>query len=252
MTPTGLNYSYPAATLDGTTTVATLIAVGQSVLAFGGPDFTGLKLAKPLARNAHNSGSLDLKPSISPNGNRVAFMSDRAALYPEEAIWEGPITGAPHQASFPPVQDSSGGDDAPAYLADGTAIVFTAWRNGRAGLAQASVVPFGRPRTLLTATDRDYLDPAPGPGGQLAYSQRQGEVENIYVAAADGSGPRALTTFNDARQPAWSPDGKSVLFISPHAGTFDLWVVPAAGGEPRQLTTAGDLDATSRPAWPSA
>jgi Tol biopolymer transport system component len=241
---TSANYAYPAITADGTSTAAAYVAKGQSIIAFGGPDFSALQLAKPLVRDAWKSGSLDLKPAFSPNGKRVAFMSDRKTS--DEAIWEGPVSGGVHQVSFPP--DASGGDDAPAYLADGTGIVFTVWRNGHGALDQAAV-PLGRPRVLLTATDRDYLDPAPGPGGQLAFTQRQGEVENIYLGAADGGGAHALTTVNDARQPAWSPDGKDLLFISPHAGTFDLWVVPAAGGPARQLTTGGDLDANSRPAW---
>lgn len=33
-----------------------------------------------------------------------------------------------------------------------------------------------------------------------------------------------------------SPDGESIVFKSAKAGTYDLWIVPAAGGEPRQLT----------------
>ena len=245
ITPANASYSYPAITNDGSATAATFVTRGQAVMAFGGPDFTNLTLAKPLQRDPHN-GSIDIKATFSPNGSRVAFMSDRAKGFSDEAIWEGTVNGGVHQVSFPP--DASGGDDAPAYLTDGTGIVFTAWRMGHAGLDHATV-PFGKPRVLLTATDRDFLDPAPGPGDQLAFTQRQGEVENIYVAAGDGTGARALTTFNDARQPTWSPDGKNLLFISPHAGTFDLWMVPVTGGQPRQLTTSGDLDANSRAAW---
>ena len=245
VTPANASYSYPAITAEGSVTAAAFVARGQAIIAFGGPDFSSLQLAKPLTRDPH-SGSIDLKPAFSPNGNRIAFMSDRAKGFSDEAIWEGTVSGGVHQVSFPP--DASGGDDAPAYLVDGSGIVFTAWREGHANLDRAAV-PFGRAKVLVAATDRDYLDPAPGPGDQLAFAQRQGEVENIYIAAGDGTGGRAVTTFNDARQPMWSPDGKDLLFISPHAGSFDLWTVPAAGGEARQLTTGGDLDATSRPAW---
>ncbi|MFN2464072.1 MAG: hypothetical protein ABR573_09255 [Candidatus Dormibacteria bacterium] len=248
ITPKGVNYAYPAVTADGTTTGAAQVESGQSIIALGGPDFSSLRLARPPARDPHN-GSIDLKPSFSPNGNRIAFMSDRAKAYSDESIWEGTVSGGVHQASFPP--DASGGDDSPMYLSDGSAIIFIAWRAGHASLDRVSV-PFGKPKPLLTAVDRDYLDPAPGPGDQLAYAQRQGEVENIYVGALDGTGARQLSNFNDARQPTWSPDGKELLFISPHAGTFDLWMVPAAGGDATQLTTGADLDANSRPAWSGA
>jgi Tol biopolymer transport system component len=247
VSPSGQHYTYPAVTSDGTITAAALVASGQSVIAFGGPDFSGLQPAKPLARNPHDTGSIDLKPAFSPNGNRVAIMSDRAKNLTDEAIWEGPLTGGLHQVSFPP--DSSGGDDAPQYLPDGSAIIFVAWRGTHAGLYSAAV-PFGRAREAVPApTDHDILDPAPGPGGQLAYTQRQGEAENIFVGPMDTTGSKALTTFGDCRQPSWSADGRTLLFISPHSGTFDLWMVPAAGGSPQQLTAGADLDANSRPAW---
>jgi Tol biopolymer transport system component len=247
VSPANSRYAYPAVTPDGTTTAAALLSPGQAVIAFGGPDFANLAPSKPLARDPHKSGSIDIKPAFSPNGNRVAIMSDRARNYTDEAIWEGAVTGGLHQVSFPP--DSSGGDDAPQYLADGSAIVFVAWRGAHSGLDTAAV-PFGKARVLVPAgTDHDLLDPAPGPGGQLAFTQRQGEAENIFAGSADTTGSRALTTFNDCRQPAWSPDGKEILFLSPHSGTFDLWMVPAAGGSPEQLTAGADLDANSRAVW---
>ena len=247
LTPAGTRYAYPAVTADGTTTAASLVATGQSVIAFGGPDFSSLQPSKPLAKDPHLTGSIDLKPAFSPNGNRVVIMSDRAKNFTDEAIWEGAVTGGLHQVSFPP--DASGGDDAPQYLPDGSAILFVAWRGPHAGLYSAAV-PFGRARESVPGpTDHDILDPAPGPGAQLAFTQRQGEAENIFLGAMDTSGAKALTTFNDCRQPAWSPDGKDLLFVSPHSGTFDLWMVPAAGGNPQQLTVGADLDANSRPAW---
>lgn len=217
------------------------------MIAFGGPDFSNLQPSKPLARDPHVTGSIDLKPAFSPSGNRVAIMSDRARGYTDEAIWEGAVSGGLHQVSFPP--DSSGGDDAPQYLADGSAIVFVAWRGNHAGLDSAAV-PSGKGKVMLpAATDHDVLDPAPGPGGQLAFTQRQGEAENIFVGPGNAAGAKPVTTFNDCRQPTWSPDGMDLLFISPHGGTFDLWMVPVGGGDPQQLTAGADIDANSRAAW---
>src|SRR5918997_2878822 len=42
--------------------------------------------------------------------------------------------------------------------------------------------------------------------------------------------------------PAWSPDGAQVAFVSARHdtrdvdGTRDIWVIPATGGEPRRVT----------------
>ncbi len=62
----------------------------------------------------------------------------------------------------------------------------------------------------------------------------------IWVAATDGkTPPRQLTDPKGKKDaaPRWSPDGKRLLFESNRSGTMQLWVVDAAGGEPRQLTT---------------
>ena len=45
----------------------------------------------------------------------------------------------------------------------------------------------------------------------------------------------------------WSPDGKSVAFISNMSGRNNLWLVPADGGFPVQLTVSDQRQ--SSPAW---
>ena len=48
-------------------------------------------------------------------------------------------------------------------------------------------------------------------------------------------------------RPTWSPDGQSVAFISNMSGRNNLWVVPADGGWPVQLTISDQRQ--SSPAW---
>src|SRR5579862_7581949 len=45
----------------------------------------------------------------------------------------------------------------------------------------------------------------------------------------------------------WSPDGKSVAFISNMSGRNNLWVIPAEGGFPTQLTVSDQRQ--TNPAW---
>jgi tricorn protease len=61
--------------------------------------------------------------------------------------------------------------------------------------------------------------------------------DDIWVANADGSNARRLTT-HVAREinPRFSPDGNWVAFSSNRMGNYDVFVVPVTGGEPRQLT----------------
>ena len=236
--------AYPSASADGAVTAASVVGHGQAQLAVGGPDFAAMVPLSPAQKNPHRA-SLDLKPSLSADGKRLAFMSDRGSCCSDEAIWEGPIR-APHQVSFPP--DTTGGDDAPAYLPDATAVVLVAWRMNRGNLDQAAV-PFGRPRVVIPAADSDVLDPAPGPGGKLAWISRKGDTANVVVGNLDGTGATTVAGFGDCRQPVWSPDQQSLVFISGHGGSVDLWTVRASGGSPQRLTWGADLDANSHPAW---
>jgi dipeptidyl aminopeptidase/acylaminoacyl peptidase len=64
--------------------------------------------------------------------------------------------------------------------------------------------------------------------------------------------PRGLTIeklymTRQVGRPTWSPDGKSVAFISNMSGRNNLWVVPADGGWPVQLTVSDQRQAA--PAW---
>jgi TolB protein len=47
--------------------------------------------------------------------------------------------------------------------------------------------------------------------------------------------------------PAVSPDGRWIVYLEDAAGTTDLYVVPAAGGEPRRLTATAEAE--GNPSW---
>ncbi len=61
----------------------------------------------------------------------------------------------------------------------------------------------------------------------------------LWVVTTDGkTPPKQLTDPMGKRDagPRWSPDGKTILFESTRSGSSQLWVVSAAGGEPKQIT----------------
>ncbi|HET8588273.1 MAG TPA: hypothetical protein VFM01_01465, partial [Nakamurella sp.] len=55
------------------------------------------------------------------------------------------------------------------------------------------------------------------------------------VGTRDGA-PRQLTRGTADSSPVWSPDGQSVAFLRAQDGPAQLWLLPAGGGEPEQLT----------------
>ena len=60
---------------------------------------------------------------------------------------------------------------------------------------------------------------------------------DLYMARVDGSGLQRVTT-NPASdvQPRWSPDGKSIFFLSSRFGSQQVWKFDLGGGEPEAVT----------------
>jgi eukaryotic-like serine/threonine-protein kinase len=108
-----------------------------------------------------------------------------------------------------------------------------------------------QPEPLLVSSTLDYGPQFSPDGRRIAFSSRRsGDVEEIWLAAADGSDARQLTNGTGRRQtmPAWSPDGRQIAFESTSVSTrTDIWVVPTEGGTPRQMTS--DPGAENAPMW---
>jgi Tol biopolymer transport system component/DNA-binding winged helix-turn-helix (wHTH) protein len=87
--------------------------------------------------------------------------------------------------------------------------------------------------------------PALSPDGRAVVyaSDVSGSVELYLVSLVPGSGEVALTKDGGLNvQPVWSPDGQWIAFHSRRRG--GVWIVPATGGVPQQVTDFG-----SDPAW---
>jgi Tol biopolymer transport system component len=113
-------------------------------------------------------------------------------------------------------------------------------------------------REIQVTTDgAQNFQPAWSPDGQQIafYSRTRG---GIWTIPASGGTAKQLTDFGS--RPAWSPDGRTIVFqsgaltdLAPNHRTIPpsvLWLVPAAGGRPRQLTRAGEpAGGHGSPAW---
>ena len=117
----------------------------------------------------------------------------------------------------------------------------------------------------LTSGAFDETAPAWSPDGQqIAFVRRHGDGDvdklpnrDVFVIDAKaGSQPKRLTTTTaeESGRLAWSPDGKSIAYLLGDElkwSAYDqaqLAVIPAAGGQPRTLTTSLDRPVSS-PFW---
>ena len=81
---------------------------------------------------------------------------------------------------------------------------------------------------------------------QLAISDNsQGDHNSlVYLVPMSGGAPRRITTKSPSYWHGWSPDGKTLAFVGQRNGEFDIYTIPAAGGEETRLTTAKGLRRT--------
>jgi Tol biopolymer transport system component len=143
----------------------------------------------------------------------------------------------------------SGLESSPSLSPDGEFVVYTAIDGGDRDLF---LLRIGGQKAIKLTEDSPADDnhAAFSPDGRfIAFRSERGDG-GLFVMGATGESVRRLTTFGD--NPAWSPDGREIVFgtegrsdPSNREKTSELWVVPAAGGEPRRLF-AGDA---VQPAW---
>ena len=69
-------------------------------------------------------------------------------------------------------------------------------------------------------------------------------VSNVWIVSTAGGDPLQVTQGGHDSSPAWSPDGKTLAFLSGRDGTSQVYLLPLDGGEAKKLTqlsTGADL-----------
>ncbi|HUJ54831.1 MAG TPA: hypothetical protein VLW49_02460, partial [Gaiellaceae bacterium] len=190
-------------------------------------------------------------PRLSPDGRRVAYVVD--SVEREENRYRAAIWVAPVDGSEEPRQFTSGRrhDASPRWSPDGRWLAFVSDREGEdeKAPAQLFVLPAdgGEPRRL-TDGDESVEWVAWSPDSQrLAFSRRVRDAayeeederkrpprrftrvfykldtvgwtgdrrKHLFVVGIDGAGERQLTDGDcENDQPAWSPDGRRIVFTS--------------------------------------
>ncbi len=84
-------------------------------------------------------------------------------------------------------------------------------------------------------------------GHRLAYISTASGRPNLWIMNVDGSGAQQLVTTNDRQTGArFTHDDSAVVYGQDRGGNeyYDIYAVPAGGGEPRNLTNTPDVDET--------
>ncbi len=200
-----------------------------------------------------------LDPAWSRSGDEVAFVSDRGTdknfLWLYRSLDENPTLVRASTLNGDNVEH-------PDFSPDGSAIVFDQRRPTSSGMQRLTQIfkvdlASGQMQALVEG-DQGAYDPAWSPDGKwIAYIQRTGARNDLWVVPASGGQPVQLTSIGSVAAPAWSPDGTMIAFLESDGATFKAsYVTFSVGvdgkpkaGKPQSLFDAEDIDATSGLSW---
>lgn len=184
------------------------------------------------------STRMDFYPSISPDGNRVAFVSDRSGV---RELWICNIDG-----SDPARLTSFNGPDVlyPRWSPDGARLIFSALTGPNGNFESYTISSGGgNPHKLNASEVRSIAHPIFSRDGRWIYfipGPMQGSVDVWKIPSSGGKATQI--TRSGAFRPEESPDGKLLYYGK--RDTSGLWSIPVDGGDERKV-----LDSVTANNW---
>ncbi|MDQ3894636.1 MAG: S9 family peptidase, partial [Actinomycetota bacterium] len=228
--------SEPRLSPDGTQVAYVVNRVDRGANAYRSAIFVAPVDGSEPARNLTSGERVDATPRWSPDGSRIAFVSNRTGG--AKQLYVLPLAGGEPRRLTTAPEDVRG----PVWSPDGTRLAFSS-----------------RVRDTLYEEEDEARRPP------HRFTRLQFKLDNegwtgdrrlhLFVVAADGSSDPVQITSGDYEHasPAWSPDGSRLAFISARDDDWDVkpvsdvYVMPSDGGEPVRVTGRDGI--CEEPAW---
>jgi Tol biopolymer transport system component len=190
--------------------------------------------AQPLLTEKKSGGQIFLAPSLSNDGNRIAFLSNgnekRGELFIDlwlaDAHTGKRIKRLVQSTTNPNFEELRLLYSQSSFSNDGRTLAFTAQREGKDVLYLMDVATANVRARLDLPVDAVWSPVWSPDDKQIAFSGSHGGISDLYIVNADGKGLRQLTNdlYGDL-QPAWSPDGRRLAFATDRGPETDLSVL---------------------------
>jgi Tol biopolymer transport system component len=184
----------------------------------------------------------DLDPAWSPDGEFIAFASDRDGDYEVYIL-------RPDGSDVRRLTSNEAMDRWPTWSPDSKMIAFTSDRDGNEELY---IINLDGTVVRRLTSRRDFIDRKPSwsPDGEVIAFQSTddgiGYYYTIYTVKIDGSDTQEIIGGDDiSLAPDWSPDGKLIAFASNQTGRWEIFTAAGDGSSIQQITYAGGEE----PSW---
>jgi len=214
-------------------------ADGREIVCDAGPPYVGGMLWRVSVSDSGKPVLLaslgeSYQPTVSRQGNRLVYQ-----VWGWNAdIWRAEVSGGDRSRPAEKLIASTRQEANAQYSPDGSRIVFQSDRSGNQEIWVCN--GDGSNPVQLTSLESSGT-PRWFPDGRRIVFDSQKEVQSeIYVIDTETRVPRRLTSDpSDDLTPSVSHDGRWIYFASTRTGRWEIWRLPAEGGEAVQVTHEG-------------
>lgn len=132
--------------------------------------------------------------------------------------------------------------EAPNWTQDGKWLIY----NSKGKLYRISPESPSEPQVLntdfATQCNNDHVLSFDGKQIAISHGTKEDGRSRIYTLPITGGIAQLITPMAPSYLHGWSPDGKYLSYCAERNGNYDVYIIPATGGEEIRLTTAEGLD----------